>query len=129
MAGLFNAGDFRLSSGEASNFLIDCNALTDDDLAALAVMVRDWVGLFTHVEGVPEGGLRFAEQLQKFCKASDFERRLLVDDVWTTGRSMQEYAARPGAPVYHEFLVIFGRRPPPAPMRCLFLMAAGNYPL
>ena len=84
---LFNLGDFKLHSGVDSNWIIDCNELTDDDLACLAHIGRALVGSFGEVHGIPNGGLRFATALTKY---STIGPTLIVDDVFTTGVSMNK---------------------------------------
>jgi orotate phosphoribosyltransferase len=88
MMNLFRAGRFVLHSGAVTNFLIDCNALTDEDLAALAAHVVARIPPFYAVEGVATGGLRFADALRPYVQAGG--GLLIVDDVLTTGASMEE---------------------------------------
>jgi orotate phosphoribosyltransferase len=86
---LFNAGEFMLHSGQKSDFIIDCDALSGEDYVALAAATRrrcPW--LWGRTVGVPRGGLRFAEALKKH----NFSRHpgvVIVDDVFTTGHSME----------------------------------------
>ena len=84
---LFQLGDFKLHSGEKSSYKIECDALTNDDWKALASIVFKMVGLFSSVEGVPEGGLKLAKELSFFV--SNTGPHLIVDDVLTTGASME----------------------------------------
>lgn len=84
---LFQLGDFTLNSGAKSRWKLECNALTDDDIKALAEMIRQLVGTFGSVEGVPRGGLRLAEALKPFVALTG--PHLIVDDVLTTGGSME----------------------------------------
>lgn len=89
---LFQLGDFTLASGMRSAWKIDCDALADDDIAALAKMIADMVKPFGSAEGVPRGGLRLAEALRHHvCPALTFAPlpHLIVDDVLTTGGSME----------------------------------------
>ena len=89
---LFQSGNFVLSSGTKSNFKIDCDGLGWDDIKTLAKMISDLVGPFSSVEGIERGGLHLAEGLQEFvilpAKGGYFPH-LIVDDVLTTGTSMQ----------------------------------------
>ena len=84
---LFQLGDFTLNSGVKSKWKLECDALTDDDIETLAEMIRQMVGPFSSVEGVPRGGLRLAAALQPF--ATLHGPHLIVDDVLTTGGSME----------------------------------------
>ena len=101
---LFQYGHFALHSGVASTWKIDCDALTDHDIDALAHMIRLLVPTFSTVEGVPRGGTRLATCLSK-DGGKALGPLLIVDDVLTTGASMeQQRAGRPALGV-----VIFAR--------------------
>lgn len=88
---LFSQGEFTLHSGRASWMKIDCDALTDDDIATLARAAAAVVGEFGTVEGVPSGGLRLAAALEAYVTPGG--PLLVVDDVLTTGGSMEEHRA------------------------------------
>lgn len=96
---LFQRGNFTLHSGEESWFKIDCDFLTDEDLDTLALLVAEdyRVGPFFIVEGVPTGGERFARALEKYALSKYATARnprvLIVDDVLTTGGSMERQRA------------------------------------
>ena len=88
--GLFQLGEFALHSGDASEWKIDCDALTDDDWATLAYLIQDRCS-FRKVVGVPTGGLALARALERYViKGDPYLPVLIVDDVLTTGKSMQE---------------------------------------
>lgn len=110
---LFNSGTFRLHSGGESSFKIDCDALTDEDLAALALQVaRRW--RFRSVYGVPRGGTRFAEALKPYALPCVELPRLIVDDVFTTGQSMNAARNSPWSTRNDDIgVVIFARQPTP----------------
>ena len=116
---LFQRGDFTLHSGERSSFLINCTALTQDDLAALAALAASRLGPFGPVLGVPRGGLRFAAALRAHARA-DSTVTLLADDVYTTGASLAAVRAQHPAAIG---VVLFARRPPPPWITPLFVMA------
>jgi orotate phosphoribosyltransferase len=88
--GLFQRGDFTLHSGDKSSFKIDCDYLGYDDIEALAELIASKF-YFTYVYGVPRGGLRLAEALQKYCEEEYTSHLLIVDDVLTTGASMEDF--------------------------------------
>lgn len=76
---------FAMHSGAATDFKIECDALTDEEIETFAMLVAR-AFKFGRVDGVPRGGWRIANALQKYCTRGP---RLLVDDVLTTGGSME----------------------------------------
>ena len=90
---LFRSGDFTLHSGAKSNLFIDCDALTDEDWSTLAKVIYESVGRFREVIGIPRGGLKLAEALKPYCFPNPEYPVLIVDDVLTTGNSMEEKRA------------------------------------
>lgn len=88
MGTLFNKfiDEITLHSGSKSNFKIDCDFLTDDDIECLAFLVSKKYN-FKEVIGIPRGGVRFAKSLGKYCKPKS-KIILLVDDILTTGNSI-----------------------------------------
>ena len=88
---LFRVGDFTLHSGDKAQWKIDCDALTDSDIEALAKMICEQVRPFTRVMGIPRGGMRLAKALEPFCAPPEScAGVLIVDDVLTTGTSMEQ---------------------------------------
>ena len=94
---LFSSGDFLLSSGRHSEFKIDCDNLLESDIKTLAWMISEMVGPFSEVQGVPSGGMILANFMTTYAIPSQVDhpdprmwgRRLIVDDVLTTGGSME----------------------------------------
>lgn len=106
---LFKTGCFNLHSGGQSRFKIDCDELSDHELKALTEQLLVRLPLFGAVEGVPTGGLRLAEALRPWaseCIGKEYPL-LIVDDVYTTGGSMEEFRA--GRPAIGA--VLFARKP------------------
>lgn len=82
-------------SGLLLSFKIICDRYSDEDWASLARIVAHKF-IFSETIGIPRGGLAFAEALRPWC--SPGYPTLVVDDVMTTGRSMERARARhPGA--------------------------------
>lgn len=127
---LFQSGDFTLSSGKKSAWKLECDSLTDADIVTLAAMIRQLVGPFGSVEGVPRGGLRLAHALCEFAKPTASGSHLIVDDVLTTGASMERALDRRkggslgvtlgGVP--YVGAVVFARGPCPSWVKALFQM-------
>ena len=85
---MINYGKFTAHSGNELTFKLECDDLTDADIDGLAQLISDKIP-FGEVIGVPTGGIRLATALFKY--RTDSEITLVVDDVLTTGKSMNEY--------------------------------------
>jgi len=116
---LFQLGKFTLHSGEESHFKIDCDALTDEDIECIAYLLARRVGLFSHVIGIPRGGLRLAKALDKYSEP--YGPTVIVDDVLATGGSMDEMMMRHSYTAVKS-AVIFARGPCPDWITPLFQM-------
>ena len=88
---LIERGDFKLHSGYVSSWRINAEAL---DEATLEAIVQTAVGVlrpFGRVVGIPRGGIRIAEVFKRYVQSDDYPHRtLIVDDVLTSGRSMEQ---------------------------------------
>lgn len=93
---LFVAKDFIAHSGQLEKFKIECDALTNDDIETLAMMIHiEFTGMgmeFSEAYGVPSGGNRIAKAFEKYLNKKS-NCILVLDDVLTTGRSMKEFVA------------------------------------
>lgn len=102
---LFITGDFISAAGLRLRWKIDCDALTYEDWRCIAEVVGPCLN-FGAVEGVPYGGNQFAQVLQPFATAGPGGGELLiVDDVFTTGYSMDRHRGGRQA----QGLVLFAR--------------------
>ena len=110
---LFIKREFKSNSGLELTWKIDCDALTDEDIETIAFIIHKRLEFsFKKAIGIPRGGLRLAKALQKY---SNPESRLvlLVGDVLTTGRSMNEWRERLGKRyAWIAGVVIFARAEP-----------------
>lgn len=84
---LFIKQDWVMHSGGTAHYKIDCDCLTDNDIETIAFIISR-KGKFSEVYGVPRGGTRLQHALEKYRTPGGV--RLIVDDVLTTGRSMEE---------------------------------------
>lgn len=123
-ATLFVDGEFTAHSGDTLPFKIDCDALTDTDLATLAADVSRRFPRFRSVKGVPRGGVRFAGALRRYATGSQLDPALIVDDVLTTGASMEQAREGVGRDVFG--IVIFARGPCPDWITPLLTTAAAT---
>jgi len=89
--GLFQISNFTSSAGLDLDWRVECDALTDDDWAALAHMAAPLLIPFDRVIGVPTGGEKLAKLMEKY-KVPGANTTLIVDDVLTTGASMASAA-------------------------------------
>lgn len=85
--GLFQRHNFVSHSGLLLSWKIECDALSGDDIETLAYLIGKSFQ-FSGVVGIPRGGLKLAEALKEY--AGTGENMLTVDDVLTTGGSMEE---------------------------------------
>ena len=126
---LFVKKDFVMHSGGLAHYKIERDSLTDEDLDTLAFIVANKAKLMIgedrtgirQVHGVPRGGLRFAEAFQPYLDTKWGTLRLIVDDVLTTGRSMDEARLQTG---WSDAIgvVIFARNAPPNWVKPIFTM-------
>jgi hypothetical protein len=119
---LFVKRDFVMHSGGVAHWKIECDAITDSAIETLAWIIAD-KGKFKRVVGVPMGGIRLAVALQKYV--SNEGPTLIVDDVLTTGQSMEEAKAKIGDPTAIG-IVIFARNRCPSWVRPIFEMTFFN---
>ena len=123
-AALFQSGNFTLNSGRKATWKIECDALTDEDVATMAAMLAELLPPFGDVVGVPRGGLRLAAALERFT--SDSTTTLIADDVLTTGGSLERMRAslRAERDESWDFVgaVLFARGPCPSWITPLFSM-------
>lgn len=115
---LFQLGCFHLAGGQETNWKIECDALKDEDWQTLASIIARRYG-FGGVSGVPRGGMKLEALLRPH--ASQYNKNyLIVDDVYTTGGSMNrmrdELVASPdGGGRRYLGVVVFARAPIVAP--------------
>lgn len=95
-----------------TNFKIDCDALTDGDWKAVAQLILSDCPEFGFVCGVPNGGLKLQYELSKYI-TKESDTVLLVDDVYTTGASLQKIRDMIAPTVPIKGYVIFARNPTP----------------
>jgi hypothetical protein len=130
MINLFQLGEFRSHMGILLPFKIDCDALTDGDIDCIAAYIASKT-FFGMVDGVPYGGCRLAAALEKYAVWEAPFNILIVDDVLTTGASMEDqradylHIADHDSTVHPEDIigwVIFARAEPPDWVNAMFRM-------
>lgn len=130
---LFVCRNFTMHSGGISSYKIECDALTDEDIETLAYIIvqklKEMTGKETsgigQVVGVPQGGLRLAAALQKHVNKRG-PLKVIVDDVLTTGQSMERERERTGWGETAVGVVIFARGRCPDWIKPIFSMQFFN---
>lgn len=126
---LFEHGSFLLHSGATSDWRINCDDLTDTDIGVLAKLAATTVGDFHYVV-CPESHTgsaapKLRDALRKYANPRPDGQpvMLIVDDVCTTGNSMNEVLTHHGR--YYRAtkgLVLFARGKCPDWITPLFQM-------
>lgn len=116
---IFKHGNFTLHSGEKSVWKIDCDDLTAEDWDTLALMGHRAVGVFSDVVCGSGAATQFAFALERYQSYNG--PLLIVDDVLTTGATMEKLRMEAGLPgLTAKGLVAFARGPCPDWVRPLF---------
>ena len=115
---LFVNKEFAGHAGGTLKFKIECDALTNEDVETIASIVAR-THRFRIVYGVPRGGLRLARALEKHLSPDG--DILIVDDVLTSGKSMEEAREQCGGDAIG--IVIFARGQCPSWVKPIFQLA------
>jgi orotate phosphoribosyltransferase len=86
---LFQLGDFTLRSGTKSRWKIECDAISSPEWETLAIMATELLLPFGSVDGVPSGGVPFANALRRHITPG--APPLIAEDVVTTGGSILRF--------------------------------------
>ncbi len=111
---LFENGEFKSHSGKTLPFKIDCDYLNNDDIDCIAKYISSKC-TFGMVIGIPYGGDRLTDALEQYVKPNAPFNVLIVDDVLTTGASMEYEKASMLEHVHNDDIigwVIFARTEP-----------------
>lgn len=116
---LFEKKSWTMHNGGIADYKIQCDALTDEDIETIAWIIST-KGPIKNVYGVPHGGVRLAGALQKYVTPLRGVH-LIVDDVLTTGQSMENARLAKAWPDAVG-VVMFARNQCPTWIRPLFEM-------
>lgn len=111
----------------AMPFKIDCNALTDEGIKCIAKIIAAQTS-FGIVEGIPNGGNRLAHALKPYASPDAPFNILIVDDVLTTGKSMEKQKSKMPPQVHPDDVtgwVIFAITKPPDWVNAVFRLGDG----
>lgn len=118
---LIQKKDFVSAAGLHLKWKIECDALTDDDWDGIAAASIDALPKFGRLFGVPRGGIKLARAFSKYV-SNETDRALVVDDVWTTGKSMREFVASEGLDGVWSGFVAFARGKLPINVSCFAML-------
>ena len=122
---LFKLGDFVSHAGLTLSWKIEMDVLTDAEWFCIKKMIMEYVGPFKEAVGIPRGGLKLASILNSEATNTTGHPILIVDDVLTTGTSMEEFVNsyfRNRHPEPYIGWVVFARTQPPEWVKALFQM-------
>ena len=89
---LFVEETFVGHSGGTLHWKIEMDALTDAEWKCIARMIMEHQkDFFQAAIGIPRGGLKLSGYLNQYATQNSKDPYLLVDDVLTTGGSMEQY--------------------------------------
>jgi orotate phosphoribosyltransferase-like protein len=103
---------------------IEMDAVSDKEWDCLASMIMDYQKEpFSKVVGIPRGGVKLQNALQKYSKWEPKHPWLVVDDVYTTGTSFKEFCTTKETMFAYKW-VVFARQPTDkdSGVRALFTM-------
>jgi len=134
MVDLFQSVDFKSHSGLDLTWKIEMDALSDSDWFTISRMIREYSEPFSEAVGIPTGGVKLGNLLNQYGTGKDEDPILIVDDVLTTGDSMEDYKRSieyiyihhrkrtKRNPANYIGWVVFARTKPPEWVNALFQM-------
>ena len=124
---LFKSGDFKSHSGLDLSWKIECDALSDSEWFTIKKMIIEYTPPFRKAVGIPEGGVKLGSLLNEHATGNEEDPVCIVDDVLTTGESMEYFLSqyqrnRRLMPFMAIGWVVFARGPCPHWVSALFQM-------
>jgi hypothetical protein len=121
---LFQKQKFTSHAGIPMEWKIEMDAISDKEWDCLASMIMDYQKEpFSKVVGIPRGGVKLQNALQKYSEWEQNHPWLVVDDVYTTGTSFREFCTTRETMFAYKW-VVFARKPTDSDsgVRALFTM-------
>ena len=122
---LFQKVDFKSHSGLNLSWKIECDEISNKEWKWLAEMIMDYEKRpFQAALGIPRGGIILGTYLNEYSTQNIEDPYLIVDDVLTTGGSMDDFVNsyfRNRKPNYFGW-VVFARNKPQHWVKALFQM-------
>jgi len=122
---IFQEVDFKSHSGLDLSWKIECDGVSKKEWKCLTEMIMDYEKRpFQSAIGIPRGGVVLGSYLNQYSTENPDDPILIVDDVLTTGGSMEEFKRKRSwrNPTKYIGWVIFARGFPPQWCRALFQM-------
>ena len=120
---LFIEEDFIGHSGGQLHWKIEMDALEDAEWKCIARMIKEYQQVpFQAAIGIPRGGLKLSGFLNDYSTQNSKDPYLIVDDVLTTGGSMEEFKKEHFKDKRTIGWVVFARNKPADWIKALFQM-------
>ncbi len=120
---LFVEEDFIGHSGGELHWKIECDAITSPEWKCIARMIFERERRpFQAAIGIPRGGVELGRWLNEYSTQNQEHPYLIVDDVLTTGGSMDEYKKEHFDGKESFGWVVFARKQPQPWVKALFQM-------
>jgi hypothetical protein len=120
---IFQQVDFKSHAGLDLNWKIECDGVSKKEWKCLAGMILDYEKRpFQSAIGIPRGGVMLGSYLNEYSTQNPNDPYLIVDDVLTTGGSMEVFRKEHFSGKETFAWVVFARGFPPQWCRALFQM-------
>ena len=124
---LFQKINFISHAGLPLTWKIECDAISPEEWIVLAHIIREFEPRnWRAAVGIPRGGVALGEALNKYGTQNIDDPVLVVDDVYTTGKSFRDYVTEnyPDEEVLQ--WCVFARKPTEFGVKALFTMPNVN---
>ena len=120
---LFTEQDFIGHSGDELHWKIECDALFPNEWKCIARMIFEIEKRpFQAAIGIPRGGVELGRWLNEYSTQNAEHPYLIIDDVLTTGGSMNEFREKNFKEKESFGWVVFARKQPQPWVNALFQM-------
>ena len=124
MIDLFQKIDFTSHAGLDLTWKIEMDALSQKEWECISTMILELSPPFREAIGIPTGGVKLQNLLNQYGTGERTDPICIVDDVLTTGGSMNEFLQKRQwrYPTKYIGWVVFARNKPPEWCKALFQM-------